>query len=192
MSTIQIHQTTSYQEVPWRNGRGKTLVLQSEPIPGSDAFAWRLSIAGVEGDGPFSRFDDCDRTLILLDGKGLTLIHGNGKFDELNVRFAMAEFPGDIDTVATLHDGPIRDFNVICNRLRCSARIAVLGYGSNSLAVDSDVLLAYAVDGPVRVLQPPGPSVGIGHHELMQCDKPVHTRWAFTGGPLIVIRIHNL
>jgi uncharacterized protein len=193
VNNIQIHQPTSYQEVPWRNGRGKTLVLLSEPIVGSEAFAWRLSIAAVASDGPFSRFDDCDRTLVLLDGKGITLTHSNGQVDELRARFAVARFPGDVDTVATLHGGPIRDFNVMCHRYHCSSKVTVLGdEGSNRLDVNCDLLLAYAVEGPVRALPPPGPSVRIDYHELLQCDEPTRGRWKFSGAPVIVIQIHNL
>ena len=197
MNNFQVHQPKSYQEVPWRNGRGKTLVLLSEPIPGcdsgSDAFVYRLSIAGVASNGPFSRFDDCDRTLVLLEGKGLTLTHGNGQVDELRTRFAEARFPGDIETVATLQHGPIRDFNVMCHRHHCSAKVTVLGHdGSNRLDVNSDVLLAYAVDGPVRSLPPAQPSLRIDHHALLQCGDPTRGRWRFTGGPVIVIQIQNL
>ncbi len=191
MGNIVVHKVASYRQVPWRNGRGKTLVLASEPIGASDEFDWRLSIAPVESDGPFSRFGDCDRTLLLLQGNGLTLTHSNGKFDELNSRFAMARFPGDIETFATLQDGPIRDFNVMCNRHRCSATVTVLKYGSNALTIDCDVLLACAVDETVRVMSPSGSPVVLQEYELMQCDKPDRGRWAFTGDPVIVIQIHG-
>ncbi len=191
MSRFQIHQPKSYQEVPWRNGRGKTLVLLSEPIPGSEAFAWRLSIAGVASNGPFSRFDDCDRILVLLEGKGMTLSHGNGQVDVLRARFALARFPGDIDTVVTLHDGPVRDFNVMCHRYHCSANVTVLGDdGNNGLDVNSDLLLAYAVDGPVRALPPADASVRFDHHELLQCHEPTRGLWRFSGGPVIVSQIY--
>ena len=33
-----------------------------------DDFDWRLSLAQVDRDGPFSRFDNVDRTLVLLSG----------------------------------------------------------------------------------------------------------------------------
>ena len=151
---------------------------------------YRLSIAGVASNGPFSRFDDCDRTLVLLDGKGLTLTHSNGQVDELRTRFAEARFPGDIETVATLQHGPIRDFNVICHRHHCSAKVTVLGHdGSNRLDVNSDVLLAYAVDGPARILPRGGPPVRIDYRELLQCKDPPHGRWIFSGGPVIVVQI---
>lgn len=193
VSNFQVHQPASYQEVPWRNGLGKTLVLLSEPIPGSEAFAWRLSIAGVASNGPFSRFDDCDRILILLDGKGMTLTHGNGQIDELRARFSQAQFPGDVETIATLHAGPVRDFNVMCHRHHSSAKVTVPGDdGSNRVDVKCDQLLAYAVEGPARALPAPGQSVRIGHHELLQCGDPPRGSWIFSGGPVIVIQIDNI
>jgi environmental stress-induced protein Ves len=197
MIRFQIHQPKSFQEVPWRNGRGKTLVLLSEPIPrpnsGFDAFAYRLSIAGVANDGPFSRFPDCDRTLVLLEGKGMTLSHSNGQVVELRARFAEARFPGDIETVATLHDGPIRDFNVMWQRHHCRAEVTVLGDAvSKGLDVNCDLLLAYAVEGSVRALAPTGMSACIAQHELLQCNEPTHGHWKFSGGPVIIVQIRNL
>jgi len=187
---IQIHRPSSYLEVPWRNGRGKTLVLLSEPIPGPDAFAWRLSIACVASDGPFSRFDDCDRTLILLEGRGMTLTHDNGRVDVLRERFALARFPGDVGTTATLHDGPIHDFNVMCQRDHCTADVTVLSDG-NVLHVDDDLLLAYANDGTVRLTPPFGSPLRIDHRELLQCAGYAPGRWLVSGGPVIAVRVRR-
>ncbi|MCZ0993430.1 HutD family protein [Streptomyces noursei] len=42
--------------VPWRNGGGLTREVAAHP-PGAgwDAFAWRVSLAEVTRDGPYSR-----------------------------------------------------------------------------------------------------------------------------------------
>lgn len=191
VNRFQIHQPKSYQEVPWRNGRGMTLLLLSEPLPGSRDFAWRLSIAGVDSDGPFSRFDDCDRTLVLLEGRGMTLTHGDGRVDVLRERFALARFAGDVGTNATLHDGPIRDFNVMCHRNHCTAEVTVLGNDSNELHVDGGSLLVYAVDGKVSLTPPSSPSQRINRRELLQCVESMPGRWLISGGPVIAIRIRS-
>jgi hypothetical protein len=66
----------------------------------------------------------------------------------------------------------------------------VLGHdGSKRLDVNSDVLLAYAVDGPARTLPRGGPSVHIDYRELLQCNDPQRGRWIFSGGPVIVVQI---
>jgi environmental stress-induced protein Ves len=189
-ANLSIHGPDSYRTVPWRNGRGETLVLRSAAAPDAADFAWRLSIAMVDSDGPFSHFPRCDRTLILLDGSGLTLTHDNGQVDTLGKRFASAEFSGDGGTLAALHDGPIRDFNVMTHRDYCAAAVTVLeGDEEKSLAVDSEVLLIYAVDAGVAITAPQDESVTIAQHQLLQCESPAPGQWHFSGGPVFVIQI---
>ncbi len=53
-------------ERPWKNGGGMTAdVAASPPGAGMDGFDWRVSIARVEADGPFSVFPGVDRTMAL-------------------------------------------------------------------------------------------------------------------------------
>ena len=40
---------------------------------GLEDFAWRLSMATVASDGPFSSFAGVDRTLAVLEGEGIVL-----------------------------------------------------------------------------------------------------------------------
>jgi environmental stress-induced protein Ves len=82
-----------FRSVAWKNGQGSTqeLAFGGNSI---DSFDWRLSMAPVIIDGDFSDFGQYDRTLILIDGNGLTLNHSNGQQDELSQRFDMAHFDG--------------------------------------------------------------------------------------------------
>src|SRR5450830_1793080 len=59
---------------PWKNGGGSTTEIAVEP-PGATlhSFEWRLSLASIAHDGPFSHFPGVDRSLALLDGPGLML-----------------------------------------------------------------------------------------------------------------------
>lgn len=58
-------------EQPWRNGGGLTRPLAAA---GPDhAPRWRLSVATITGDGPFSLFPGLQRHAALLDGPGLRL-----------------------------------------------------------------------------------------------------------------------
>lgn len=189
---MQIHSPGDFREVPWRNGRGSTLLLLSEAIPGCDAFVWRLSMAGVDNDGPFSCFDDCDRILILLDGRGITLTHSNRQVDTLCERLALARFPGDAGTVAALHDGPVRDFNVIWHRRHCKAEVIVLDGARNELLADGGLLLVYAVDRDIMLHTPSGTTLCIGHRQLLQYDDAPPGRWVSSGGPAIAVKIRRL
>ncbi|WP_413880799.1 HutD family protein [Candidatus Aalborgicola defluviihabitans] len=55
----------------WRNGGGLTRELASGPA-GAD-WQWRLSVAEVAADGPFSRFEGVTRWFAVLQGAGVVL-----------------------------------------------------------------------------------------------------------------------
>jgi len=77
---------------------------------------WRLSIADVASDGPFSKFHGIDRWIMVVSGKGMELtIEGLGA-KRLDRPFEPLFFPGDAKTDCRLIDGPIRDFNFMIAR----------------------------------------------------------------------------
>ncbi len=96
-------------ETPWRNGGGVTLELATD---GSNLFGWRVSVATVAIDGPFSDFSRHRRAILLLDGAGMRLHHPAGVTALLG-RGANWTFDGALPVVAELVDGPTRDFNLI-------------------------------------------------------------------------------
>ena len=64
----------SYRRQPWKNGGGETIEIAVFPAGASvDDFDWRISMALVATDGPFSTFSGIDRTLTILDGQGIDL-----------------------------------------------------------------------------------------------------------------------
>jgi environmental stress-induced protein Ves len=115
--------------MPWRNGGGTTteLVIAPEGAAASgERFLYRVSIADVASDGPFSRFDGYDRHIMLLAGAGMTLDCGAHGRIELAERFEARLFSGDWDVVGRLAAGPVRDLNLIVDRARASAKLEVL------------------------------------------------------------------
>lgn len=104
----------------WKNGGGITHQIARDPY---DPWAWRLSIADVASDGPFSRFDGMSRILTVIDGAGITLRSGDwASTAGLCVPLA---FSGDLAVDSTLLAGPIRDLNVIYDAARISATVTV-------------------------------------------------------------------
>lgn len=104
---------------PWRNGGGVTRQIASgtlgvagslEAVTGDD-WDWRLSIADVESEGPFSSFAGMTRILTILEGEGLAITI-DGVERRLD-RYTPLRFDGGATTSATLLAGPIRDFNLI-------------------------------------------------------------------------------
>lgn len=115
-----------YRRMPWKNGGGHTLEIASDP-PGSGvaAFAWRVSVADVERDGPFSAFPGVDRTLVLLAGKGMRLT-GAGAPLELHTAYEPVDFAGDAALHCALIGGPTRDFNLMVRRDAASGDVVVV------------------------------------------------------------------
>ncbi len=78
---VRLLTPADFHPMPWKNGAGRTTEIAVYP-PGAslDAFLWRVSIADVERDGPFSRFPGIDRTIVLLEGGGMRLRSGRTRY----------------------------------------------------------------------------------------------------------------
>lgn len=118
---MRIVRAADHKRMPWKNGLGQTVEIAVFP-PGAtvDTFDWRISMATVAEDGPFSIFPDIDRTLSILEGAGLELsVEGRAPI-MLTQNSAPYPFPADAHTRATLADGTITDLNVMTRRGRFS------------------------------------------------------------------------
>ncbi len=136
----------------WKNGGGSTTQIASYPSDATlDTFDWRISMARMEQDGPFSLFPDIDRTLAVLQGDGLTLnIDGLGEITVTQLT-PPASFPGGRPTHARLIGGAITDLNVMTRRGRFRHRLRFMRIdGAASLTADADVLVALSL-GEVRI-----------------------------------------
>lgn len=100
----------------WKNGAGFTTEIARSGDAGTDAFRWRVSIAEIENDGPFSVFPGIERDLLLLEGNGIELDIGNAPPLRLLHRFEHVSFAGEENVHCRLLAGPTRDFNVMARR----------------------------------------------------------------------------
>ncbi|WP_064695576.1 HutD/Ves family protein [Rhizobium aegyptiacum] len=114
---MRILRAGDYKRMPWKNGGGETVEIAVSPEDAALAgFDWRVSMATVATDGPFSIFPGIDRTLALLDGNGMALdIEGRAPVLLTTASDPLA-FPADIPVTATLRDGAITDLNVMTRR----------------------------------------------------------------------------
>jgi uncharacterized protein len=114
---MHIVRVADQRAMPWKNGGGITYEVAIFPpdAPSLDAFDWRVSMARVETDGPFSRFAGIDRSLAIMQGDGLRLVV-DGADVELGPQSPPLVFAGDIPVSATLVGGPITDINVMTRR----------------------------------------------------------------------------
>jgi len=111
------------RETRWKNGGGSTAEIAVSPEgAGLDDFDWRVSMARVEGDGPFSAFAGVDRVLTVVEGVLVLEVVGAAPVT-LDAASAPHAFPGDVPTFGRLVDGPVVDLNVMTRRDRFSARV---------------------------------------------------------------------
>ncbi len=117
---MKVVRVADQPRIRWRNDGGWTRDVARDS-PHEHGFSWRVSIADVEADGPFSRFEGFDRLLVLLDGIGMNLVcTDNGEVMQLRPTATRARFAGEVAITAELLDGPTTDFNVIWDRSRFS------------------------------------------------------------------------
>lgn len=113
---------TAFRTQPWKNGGGVTHEIARQDRGGR--MAWRLSLAEVAADGPFSPFPGLSRILTVISGAGLDLETPAGVLAArplLPVAFA-----GDLPVTGRLVAGPVRDVNVIWDSTQVAATVEVL------------------------------------------------------------------
>lgn len=115
----------SHRRTRWKNGDGWTTELGIEPARAdlNGDFDWRVSIADIEQDGPFSLFPGVERDLFLLEGAGM-ILDIDGTEHCLDRPLQRVHFDGEARVDCRLIDGPTRDFNVMVRARSIVAYIA--------------------------------------------------------------------
>ncbi len=123
---LQHLRAADYPRMPWRNGAGVTAEVACNAGGGLQGFEWRLSIAEVGQDGPFSAFSGMQRIIAVLEGAGIEMTVDGQKQAPLRPGQPYA-FSGDSQVQCRLLNGPIRDFNLIYSPTHYRARLQWLG-----------------------------------------------------------------
>lgn len=145
-AAIRLLEPAAYRTMPWRNGGGRTTEIAASPRDADLAsFAWRVSIADIERDGPFSAFPGVDRTLVLLAGHGMRLVGANGAL-ELRAPLDAVTFAGEDPLDCALAAGPTRDFNLMVRRQSARGTLDVVRDAARTFA-DVRTLLCFAAAG---------------------------------------------
>ncbi len=125
---------------PWANGGGTTRELAR-----ADDGSWRISLADIDADGPFSTFVGRLRLLTVVDGPVLGLdVDGETHVVEPQRPFS---FSGDASVVATVAEGAVRVLNVIVDPLLVAPFVTVLELGRTSVLPLADDQAAYVLTG---------------------------------------------
>ncbi len=179
-----------YRRMRWRNGAGWTSEVAR--FPETDDWGWRLSIAEVETDAPFSTFPGVERALVLLEGNGMRLRFDDGETRELLPSSGVLCFSGERPLVGQLVDGPSRDFNLMWKRDRVDAQLWRRSLvGAMVLFADpGETWVVHMLSGQAHF---PG-SYGLGEMESGETailrGHDARTRFALDGaGELLLIRV---
>jgi uncharacterized protein len=113
-----------FKLMPWKNGGGMTTEIYRLDGKTPEGYYFRLSMAKIENDGPFSQFEGYDRHLILLEGNGC-ILDSNGKQLALTNSSLPYSFAGERKIDCRLIEGPVTDFNIIINRKWGTAHVEI-------------------------------------------------------------------
>ena len=134
---MRIQRFDEHRAMPWANGLGTSYEVASDRnVDG--VWTWRVAIAPVVLDGPFSVMPGVDRELVVIEGNGMVL-----EVDGESVKCLpgqLVRFSGDSATCAQLVDGPVVDLGLMTVRgVVTGSMVVVADVGD---VVESAVLVA--------------------------------------------------
>jgi environmental stress-induced protein Ves len=150
---MKLLRAKNHRRMPWKNGAGVTTEIAVFPADaGLDDFGWRLSMATVAADGPFSSFAGVDRTLAVLDGEGIVLSVEGLPEERLTKASAPLAFAADQPTSAGLIAGPITDLNAMTRRTLWTHRMErLLVHGVAAIGEGCDIAIVFCASGSAAI-----------------------------------------
>jgi environmental stress-induced protein Ves len=139
---------------PWRNGGGRTRTIAAQVREAGDPpWDWRISVATIEHNAPFSAFPGVDRVSLLLGagqieltaiGEPVVLMHRPGD---------VAAYRGDAPWQAEIRrvGPPLSLLNVMTRRGVATARLQAV---REDATLSGHALAVLAVEGDWRVVAP--------------------------------------
>ena len=134
---MRIQRFDEHRAMPWANGLGTSYEVASDRNADGE-WTWRVAIAPVVLDGPFSVMPGVDRELVVIEGNGMVL-----NVDDESVKCMpgqVVRFSGDSVTIARLLDGPTVDLGLMTVRGSVTgSMLVVVDVGD---VTDSNVIVA--------------------------------------------------
>lgn len=150
---MRIIRASDCKTTPWKNGGGSTTEIAVAPAKASlEDFDWRISMAVVASDGPFSSFPGIDRTLAVVKGDGLILTIGDAAPVTLASGTAPVSFPGDTPTSARLTACAITDLNVMTRRGRFRHHLLRVPTATSCDFGDNDTAVVLSLNGTTGII----------------------------------------
>ena len=149
--------------MPWANGRGTSYEIASDRNE-AEEWTWRLAMAPVNEDGPFSRIECVNRFLAVVEGAGMLLSVDRKKLQCQPMQ--VVRFRGDAITEAMLTDGPILDVNLMIRRKEADGEMAIV----SEVGLLEVASIVVAVGGSAQV-QCGDSAIDLERHDsILECD----------------------
>ena len=168
--------------MPWANGRGTSYEIASDRNEAGE-WTWRLAMAPVNEDGPFSRIECVNRSLAVVEGAGMLLSVDRKKLQCLPMQ--VVRFRGDAITEATLTDGPIMDINMMVRRKEADGEMAII----SDAGLLNGANIVVAIGGTTQVKCGDAIIDLERHDSLLECDAETVS---LVGGTVCVISAKRL
>jgi len=158
--------------IPWKNGGGSTTTIAVGPPESTlENFEWRVSLATIAEDGPFSSFPGVDRTLALVDGHGMTLDIDGSERVILCESGPVLAFDGESQVLAKLNRGPTTDFNVMTRSDCCyhqfgRRRLA----GKSTFVARADLTVLFLAEGESLEIASDNERIGLVRYDAVMFD----------------------
>jgi environmental stress-induced protein Ves len=149
--------------MPWANGRGTSYEIVSDRNE-SDEWTWRLAMAPVNEDGPFSRIECVNRFLAVIQGNGMLLSVDRKKIQCRPMQ--VVRFRGDAITDAMLTDGPITDINLMIRRKEADGEMTIVAEAGQLRGAS----IVVAIGGSAQVQCGDSAIALEPHDSILECD----------------------
>lgn len=148
---VKLLNSSDYTPMPWKNGGGVTSEIVSQSGP--SGLDWRLSLADVTRNGPYSLFPGMSRVLTVVRGAGTQLVDEQTGDIQMGLPYMPITFSGDQPIQGHLIEGAIQNFNLIYNPHRTIAHVAVeeSQRAINSIQAPGSQFAIYCLAGTVEL-----------------------------------------
>ena len=174
---------------PWKNGAGTMRDIAVVP-PGASMndFDWRVSVAEVTRDAPFSAFPGVDRWIALLSGGGMHLRSADAGIDRRLDRIGdVFAFSGDAAIDSTLIADRSEAFNLLVRRGSGRGEVLSLTQAAELGPADAGVLLCCEGEWRVGLAVQLPPMQAMLWHRAMP---PLNVLPLSPGSRLLVAQVH--
>jgi len=179
---VRIQRSREHTPMPWANGRGTSYEIASDRNE-SGEWTWRLAMAPVNEDGPFSRIECVNRSLAVVEGAGMLLSVDRKKLQCLPLQ--VVRFRGDAVTEAALTDGPIMDINLMVRRKEADGEMAMV----SDAGLLNGVSIVVAVGGSAQVKSGDLIIELERHDSVLECDADT---MSLVSGTVCVVSVKSL